>query len=83
MSAKTRIDEDMDPVERCRQARRELEQQFATADEYLDWLQRLDEERLAKERLSVRRKTTVARRSAGRSSKKGVARKSSKSRGRS
>jgi hypothetical protein len=33
-----------DEIERLRQVRRSLEQQFATTEEFFDWLMRLDEE---------------------------------------
>jgi hypothetical protein len=80
MNAKSRVEDDMNPVERCRQARRELERQFATAEEYFDWIQRLDKERLAMERLSAKRKAPPKRRPKVALRKKGPARRSAKSR---
>lgn len=83
MKANPRSDNDIDPVERCRQVRRELEQKFATADKFFDWLQRLDEERLAEARLKSRRNAALKGRPKRQSKRTQLPRKSAKSRSRS
>lgn len=48
---------EVDEVERCRQVRRSIERQFATTDEFFDWLVALDKARLDREAGARKRKT--------------------------
>ena len=83
MKANSRLDDDVDPVERSRQARRELEQQFATPEEYFDWVQRLDQQRLATERPSAKGKPPRKPKPTRRAATSKPARKNAKPRARS
>jgi hypothetical protein len=83
MKGKVPRHNDFDPVERSRQARRDLERQFATSEEFFEWLQRLDEERLAREARAAKRQAPRPRSTSRSSSKRSASRRSAKSRGQS